>query len=323
MRASELLPIPTLRLSRSLLAALLSAAAVAGAAHAASSVTLPSSACTAGDSVFDGDFDRDSAPTDASHGSGGAYPGNATRALHIANLGSGTQTYYVYVPGSYDPARSLPLLLALDGVAPLASAGQYATDVRDAWITAAEAGGFIVAAPVGHALGYTSKGEPYVSWSVPPTNGPNDYDLFAAVRADLESAYNIERTRVYGWGFSAGGHVMHDLGVHDYSHAFNATTMAAYAVSGGDLAALACAGMSGLQCREVLAAVPRKIPVDIHIGYYDPNNGAAKSDHMHFLDESWLDAQTIFFTEFNGGHIYTAAQLSDTWAHLCANAVVP
>ena len=304
--------------------ALLAVMAVCDPARAATSVTLPASACASSDNLFVGDFDDDAAPTDPSHGAGGAYPGSGARTLHIANLGNGVQTYYVYVPNSYDPTQALPLLLALDGVAPFASADKYATDVRDAWIQAAEDGGFIVAAPVGNAVGYDSYGQPYsVSWRVPPTYGPNDYDLFAAIRVDLESAYNIERTRIYGWGFSAGGHVMHDLGVNNYSSAFNATTMAAYGVSGGDLAGLACAGMTGVQCRQVLAAVARKIPVDIHIGYYDPNNAAAKTDHGHFVDEGWTDGQTIFFTQFNGGHVYTAAQLSDTWAHLCPNSVIP
>ena len=303
----------------------MAALAVAAGAQAAISVTLPGSACAnAADSVFVGDFEFDSAPADPSHGSGGMYPGSGARTLHIAHLGSGTQTYYLYVPSSYDPARPVPLLLALDGVAPFASAVQYATDVRDAWITAAENGRFIVAAPVGNAIGYDSFGQPYaVSWRVPPTNGPSDYDLFAAIRADLESAYNIERTRLYGWGFSAGGHVMHDLAVNTYSSAYNASTMAAYGVSGGDLAALACQGMTGLQCRQVLAAVDRKIPLDIHIGSVDPNLGPAKTDHTHFLDEGWADGQTIYYTQFIGGHIYTAAQLGDIWTHLCPNAVVP
>jgi hypothetical protein len=62
-----------------------------------------------------------------------------------------------------------------------------------------------------------------VSWLVPPTSGPSDYDMFARrSRNDLESAYNIERTRIYGWGFSAGAHVMHDLAINTYSDAFNA-----------------------------------------------------------------------------------------------------
>ena len=314
-----------MRFFRCPVAGLIAAIAVAASAPAATSVTLPESTCTApADSLFIGDFDGGSAPGDASHGSGGVYPGSGARTLHVAHLGTGTQTYYLYVPSNYHPDRAVPLLLALDGVAPYASADQYATDVRDAWIEAAENGGFIVAAPVGNAVGYDSYGQPYsVSWRVPPTSGPNDYDLFAAIRSDLEGAYNIERTRLYGWGFSAGGHVMHDLGVNNYSSAFNASTMAAYGVSGGDLAGLACKGMTGLQCRQVLAAVARKIPLDIHIGTVDPNYSAAKTDHTHFVEEGWADGETIFFTQFIGGHIYTAAQMSEIWAHLCPNAVVP
>jgi poly(3-hydroxybutyrate) depolymerase len=139
----------------------------------------------------------------------------------------------------------------------------------------------------------------------------------------VEAAYNVERTRIYGWGFSAGAHVMHDLGVNNNSTAFNASTMAAYGASAGDLAGLACAGLSSIQCNAALAALPRRIPLDIHIGTSDPNYPYAQSDDSRFLSQGWSGSQTIFYTTFAGGHEYTVSQLGDVWHNLCPNAVVP
>jgi poly(3-hydroxybutyrate) depolymerase len=306
--------------------ALLLTAFVAGSAAAATSVKLPNWACAQPDTIYASAFDQAAAqlPHDPSLGNGGAYPGSQTRTLHIAGLGAGTQNYYLYVPDSYTPERSWPLMLVLHGVAPYGGADGYATTTRNNWITVANAGAFIVAAPVADDVIYQN-GNPYaVSWLVvPPTAHPNDYDLFAAVRTDLEGAYNIERTRIYGWGFSAGGHVMHDLGMTQHSAAFNASTMAAYGVSGADLAALACAGMTDTACNNLLASVPRKIPVDIHIGNSDPNSSYAKSDHLRFVAQGWVNHVTIFYEVFVGGHTYTIDQLGETWTHLCPNAVTP
>jgi len=291
-------------------------------AGAVSTVTLPAWVCAHPDAIFAGGFQAGQVvlPSNPSLGSGGAK-GSITRKLHIAGLGSGIQTYYLYVPANYTPARAWPLLLALHGVAPYPG-NTYAAMIRDDWSSIANAGGFIVAAPVAHEQ-VDVNGSPGVTWLVPPTAGPNDYDQFAAIKADLENAYNIERTRIYGWGFSAGAHVMHDLGVNTYSTAFNATTMAAYGVSAGDLYGLACS--SDTECGLTLAALPRKIPLDIHIGTSDPNYLCpyAQCDHNRFLAKGWSDGQTIFYTPFSGGHEYTVSQLGAIWHNLCASAVVP
>jgi len=290
-------------------------------ASAVSSVTLPAWVCAHPDAIFVGGFEvgQIAATSDPSHGSGGAT-GSIVRHVHVAGLGSGIQAYYAYVPVNYTPARAWPIMLALHGVAPYPDA--YAAMTRDDWVPTASAGGFIVAAPVAHDQ-VDVNGSPGVTWLVPPTAGANDYDVFAAIRADLESAYNVERTRIYGWGFSAGAHVMHDLGVNTYNYAFNASTMAAYGVSAGDLAGLACAGLTDPQCNGLLAALPRRIPLDIHIGTSDPNYPYAQSDDARFLSQGWNDGQTLFYTTFSGGHEYSGSQLSEIWTNLCPNAVVP
>jgi poly(3-hydroxybutyrate) depolymerase len=300
--------------------------ATAGPAAAVQSVTLPGWVCAHPDAIWRGGFENGEAPLphEPSNGSGGAYPGAISRTLHIVGLGTGTQTYYLYVPGDYTPARTWPLLMALHGVAPYGSADSYASTTRDTWTSVAALGHFIVAAPVADQVILDSSNQPWaVSWLIPPTAGPSDYDLFAAMRADLESAYNIERTRVYGWGFSAGGHVMHDLGINNYSSAFNASTMAAYSVSAGDLAGLACEGLSDTGCNQALDALPRKVPVDLHIGNNDPNVSYVQSDYARFLAQGWTDGASVFYNIFVGGHTYSVTDLQIAWANLCPNAVTP
>lgn len=298
--------------------------AIPGATWAATSVSLPNWVCTQPDAIFVSDFEATdrAVPNNPSGGSGGGH-GSLTKTLHIAGLGNGIQHYYLYVPSDYTPTRAWPLLLILHGVAPYGQADDAAAGTRDDWSGAASAGHFIVAAPVANDVLDDGTGVDYISWLVPPSSGPTDYDLFAAVRTDVESAYNIERTRIYGWGFSAGGHVMHDLAINTYSDAFNASTMAAYGVSAGDLAGLACLGVSNPGCSALLADLPRKIPVDIHIGTSDPNYPYAQSDHVRFLAQGWVDNQTIHYTAFSGDHEYDIPQLMDIWNNLCPNAVTP
>lgn len=306
-------------------AAALSALVVAAPAFAAGTATLPSWVCTVPDAVYDSDFDaaQNAVPRDPSLGSGGAFPGAQTRTLHIAGLGSGTQHYYLYLPPDYTPERAWPLMLVLHGVAPYGGADDYAMAVRDNWSDVASAGRFVVVAPVADDVIWRN-GSPYaVSWLLPYAGGPSDYDLFDAVRADVEAAYNIERTRRYAWGFSAGGHVLYDLALTQHDAAFNTNTLAAFAVTGAALAAVACYGLSDAGCNSLLAQAPRKIPLDIHIGDSDPNYPYAQSDHLRFVAQGWVDSQTVWYNEFAGGHTYSIDQLGEAWSELCPSAVTP
>jgi len=99
--------------------------------------------------------------------------------------------------------------------------------------------------------------------------------------------------------------------------------MAAYSVSAGDLAGLACQGLSDSGCSQLLASLPRKIPVDFHIGSMDYNYPYVQDDAVRFLSQGWVNGQTLFWTMFNGGHTYSSTDLQQAWGNLCPNAVVP
>ena len=152
-----------------------------------------------------------------------------------------------YVPPSYSPSQPMPLVLALHGQAgsPAAAATQ-AQAVRNAWATVAATQGFIVIAPIGAGADG--------GWVVPDVpDEPSDYSLFAAAIADAEAAWNIDRSRRIGWGFSAGGHVMHDLVLNDYSTQLTIDTFPSYAIA-RTLGGLACRLVEPQACARAVAA---------------------------------------------------------------------
>src|ERR1700754_905707 len=80
------------------------------AAHpalAAQTVSLPAWVCAHPDAIFVSAFDSAEIPVphDPTNGSGGAK-GTTAHTLHIAGLGTGTQTYYLYVPTTYAASQA-------------------------------------------------------------------------------------------------------------------------------------------------------------------------------------------------------------------------
>jgi poly(3-hydroxybutyrate) depolymerase len=295
---------------------------LAHTAFAAQTVSLPAWVCAHPDAIFVSQFDASEIPVphDPTHGTGGAT-GTTTHTLHIAGLGTGTQTYYLYVPKSYTPSQAYPFVLALHGTAPYANRNQYAGDVLAAWSAIAAGARIIVAAPVADEA-VTVNGQAGATWSVPP-HSPSDYDLFAAVLTDVESHYNIDRTRISGWGFSSGGSVMHALGLTSVSAAFNNSTMAGYAAAAGALAGDLCESVSDTRCDQLVNAAPRKIPVSLVVGTSDPTSSYVTDDYNRLVSDGWTANSTVFRDTFSGGHDYSVTNLQPAWNHLCRDAVTP
>ncbi|MEO8011748.1 MAG: hypothetical protein ABI650_08910 [Dokdonella sp.] len=283
----------------------------ATAVHATSTVRLPDWVCAHPDAMFvDGFQQANAVLRSPSNGSGGAI-GNVLRAVVVP--GYGTRNVYLRVPPSYSPTRPMPLVFALHGQAGSAAAAQTAAQaVRNAWSTAADTNGFIIIAPV--ASGNSG------GWIAPPP-GPSDYDTFAAAIADVEAAYTIDRSRRIGWGFSAGGHVMHDLVLNAYSDEVTIDTFAAYSVSAGVFAGLACS--SAASCNALVAGASRRIPVDIHVGGSDSLLPYATSDRNVFVANDWTLGTDLWFTTFPGGHSYAPAHLAEIWTNLCPFQALP
>ena len=282
---------------------------------ATQTVRLPASLCAGGDSIFVDDFDASGViPHDPSSGAGGTYPGDLSRTITVPGIGS--QTYYLHVPPSYSPAQTMPLLVVLHGYAgDHASAAAQAAMMRGQWSTAADRYGFVVVAPVGK----DSDG----SWDLPPPIGATDYDVIGAVKADVQQAYNIESSRVYLWGFSAGGHVAWDLVLNadEYNTPLNQSNLAAFALSAGAMGQLACNPQVSGWCASLVSSVPRKLPINIHIGVSDPLLAFAQYDRAMLLAHGWQQGNTLSYTEFAGGHTYTLPQLDEIGGFLCRFAI--
>lgn len=266
---------------------------------------LPASICPASDTLFWNGFENDAIPHVPSNGSGGAYPGNVTRTVVVSGLGS--RNYYLHLPTGYTPAHSWPILLALRGAVSPASEASAAQQVRSDWSTWADGRGFIVLAVVGNSTqgGWGAAGD--------------DAEISAALD-DASAGYNIEQSRIYLWGFSAGAHYGHALALS------NPAYFAAYGVSAGSLNQYACSdGTFQPTCGTWLPTIQPKIPVDIHLGNADQlyTSYGAGNDPGRFQAGGWVSNRNLYYTLFAGGHTYTIAHLGQIWSNLCPFALGP
>lgn len=285
------------------LLALLPVVAIAG------TIRLPGSLCPGSNPTFRSGFEvNESIPLVPSNGSGGVSPGNVTRTVNVP--GFGNRTFYLRLPPGYTTQQTWPLLIALHGTSGSpANAVVYAQQVRSDWSSWADSRGFIVLAPVGNSV--------QGGWG---TSG--DIEEIAAALDDTLARYNVELSRLYLWGFSAGAHFGHSIALG------NTSVFAAYGVSAGSLEMHACTddGSWPPTCAALLAGTQPKIPVDIHIGTSDPLMQppyTSTGDPQRFRNGGWRDNDTLFVRQFVGGHNYTVTHLGEIWKNLCPFAQVP
>lgn len=238
-----------------------------------------------------------------SHGSGGAYPGPQQRQIQLAGR---LHDYYLFIPESYQPGSPWPVLLALHGAAGPQQAHSAARAVRDAWIESARQGGFLLLAPV--ASGNNGGWVPNI-----------DYPALQAVLNDLAAHYNIDHSRLHAWGFSAGGHVLHDLALRRRGSVPDIDRFASYAVSAGVLQALACNPQIPGQpsCPGLLAQAARKIPLSLSVGHSDSLQAAVQNNRDLFIAAGWQAGQTLEYTVFTGGHIIHPQDFNTRWQFMC------
>lgn len=274
--------------------------AAAAPAGALSTARLPGWVCGQGAPplFFDGFEAGDALQREPSNGSGGSYPGPQTRS--VAVLGQ-PRDYYLYVPTGYPFAAPAPLLLVLHGAGGAGTAPAAAQWLRDEWSAQAQAGGFLVAAPVASG----SQG----GWSP-----PFDYPMFQAILDDVAAHYNIDASRIHGWGYSAGGHVMHDLALRQRSGVPDIRTFAGYGISAGVLQALVCTPAT---CPTTLPQVARKVPVDLRVGTQDYYYPDVQSDRDALLAAGWSTGDTLSYGDFPEGHLVFPWHFPDTWQFLC------
>lgn len=273
---------------------------------------LPAAACAEQGESADG-FET-AWPSWPSRGSGG-MAGSGVRSIAIPGFEAlpayAQRSYFWFVPEPA-PAGPMPLVVALHGTAGSpANAYNEARIVRDLWVDAARQHGFAVVSPVAGG----SRG----SWIAPLAAGdaPTDYDVIAAVMADIESRFDIERARRYLWGFSAGGHVALDLVVNPLHAGFGRRQFAAVGVNAGVLAGLACSGLDDAACRAALRQAFPRLPVQVLVGDADSLRTHAEGDAPRFLGEGWVDARNYRYEEFAGGHWVGLDHPGRQWDWFC------
>jgi predicted peptidase len=245
------------------------------------------------DIVFKTDFQQSSNP---SNGNRGPYPGAFNRTIVYNGI---IYTYYVAIPSTYHPRVAIPLVISLHGAAGTGTSSINAKATRDFWQEAANVNGFIIVAQ-------TSTGQTGGGW-VPEVDIP----ILFEIMKDMDRYYNIEKNRIYGHGFSAGGHLMHGI-MLAYSEIF-----AAYAISAGVLEAFAGT--------DAPSNATRKIPLFVSIGLQDttgPNLlSLSRQNHTVFNNAGWVDGVNYWIDEFNGGHQLDNNLPQKAWNKLCNHSI--
>jgi hypothetical protein len=238
------------------------------------------------DIVFNSGFQNDSDP---SQGVAGEFPGAFTRT--VFSIGQ-IRTYYISIPPNYDPNIATPLLFSWHGAAGAGTADINAQATRNFWKPYADANNFIIIAQAG--TGTTGGG-----FTI-----PNDIGILYDILEDMYSSYNIEKKRVYGHGFSSGGHLMHTLMLF-YNQGY-----AAYAISAGTFADAV------FEDPDVPANSPI-LPVFVSVGQSDPMLATIEAERIKFLQAGWLEFENYWLDIFNGGHQLDLNIPSKSWEKLC------
>jgi predicted esterase len=170
------------------------------------------------------------------------------------------------------------------------------------WQLTSELGGFILVTP-------QASGVPNGGWVL--GGASDDLPKITAVINQLSSEYNIDKSRIYGWGFSSGAHVMHKwvLGNNALASAYTAQAGALLATSS----------------TTAPASSPRKVPVLLRHGTLDPTVPyvQATNDKARFLAAGWLDGQNFLLSSFDGEHTFSENDVGIAWEFMCRWAVRP
>jgi polyhydroxybutyrate depolymerase len=124
---------------------------------------------------------------------GPALPGLTRRVLESGRMQRG---YLLYVPGSYDPARPMPLVISLHGFASNPAGQKYLSG----WETLAEKENFLVVYPQG-----TSSPLRWNASADLSTGQVDDVAFMRDLLANLRQLLNIDQSRIYINGMSNSG----------------------------------------------------------------------------------------------------------------------
>jgi len=168
-------------------------------ANALTQVRAPAWRCDSDRKLTSGFEDLESAPPERpSFGSGGVFQASSYSVASPA----GFVAYHTSVPPDY-AGEALPLIIALHGAGGPGTQTLAASTIRNTFEQIYSVNTrFLIAAPESSG----SQG----GW-IPAL----DEIKIRAVISDVKAKYNVDQNRVYGWGYSAGGQIMHGLALSD------------------------------------------------------------------------------------------------------------
>ncbi len=270
-------------------------------AHALGQVRAPAWRCDGDRSLTSGFEDLEGVPPERpSFGSGGAFqPSEYTIASS-----AGVVTYYSSVPQDYT-GEALPLIIALHGAGGPGTQALAASTIRNTF---------------GQILGPNTRFlllAPESSGSQGGWIPAQDEIKIRAVFADMKANYNVDQNRVYGWGYSAGGQIMHGLALSD------ATFAAAY--TGHATRLLPATSSYGTP-----ETFTSRVPVLLTHGSNDTTvpYTTAQADRIRFLNAGWTEQfpgvpGNFELIPFNLGHFYNTATMQQSWDWMCVHALIP
>ena len=275
-------------------------------AHAQTQARAPAWRCDSDRTLTSGFEDLESVPPKRpSLGSGGALGAGSSSA----NTSAGTVIYYTGVQVNYqNPAHageSLPLIIALHGAGGSGTQGVAASTIRDTF---------------GQILGPNTRfliAAPESSGSEGGWDRARDEIKIRAVINAMKARYNVDQNRIYGWGYSAGGQIMHGLALSDPNFA------AAYT---GHATRLLPA-TSNYGTPETFAS---RVPVLLTHSTDDTTvpYTTAQADRVRFLNAGWTEQLpasegNFELKAFNIGHFYDTATLQQSWNWMCVHVLAP
>ena len=270
-------------------------------AHALSQVRAPAWRCDSDRKLTSGFEDLESVPPERpSFGSGGVFHSST----YVIPSAAGFVTYYLSVPTDY-AGEALPLIIALHGAGGAGTQALAASNIRNAFeIILGSNTRFLIAAPQSSG----SQGD----W----IRAQDEIKIRAVIR-DMKANYNVDQNRVYGWGYSAGGQIMHGLALSDPNFA------AAY--TGHATRLLPTTSSYGTP--ETFAS---RVPVLLTHSIDDTTvpYTTAQADRIRFLNARWTEQLpaslgNFELKAFNIGHFYDTATLQQSWDWMCVHALLP
>jgi polyhydroxybutyrate depolymerase len=126
------------------------------------------------------------------------------------NHGGRQRTYYVHLPPDHGATRPAPLVLALHGGGGTARA--FDSALGTGMLAEADRRGWLVAFPDGVANGWNDGRTPSSKRDI-ERSGVDDVGFIAALIAELDARYGIDRKRIYATGISNGGFMCQRLAV--------------------------------------------------------------------------------------------------------------